>query len=229
MTTINNNSLNYEQISIYFEFTIKEAAKKLGICQTILKKNCRKLGIERWPYRKFLFVNNMINSRKKLIMESSCYVIRENISQQIHHYENIKNQLYDNPNMRLRVLLSQKKRQYNKRTPENIELVIKRQKLDYECFSEQICQTCDETNNTSEDLPIKQEKFDYECFSEQICQTCDETNNTSEDIAIKKLIVATAINYEKILIRDGVEINNKLEEYVCINILLNFTINEKSY
>ncbi len=35
-----------------FHLPIEEAAKQLGIGQTMLKHYCRKFGIPRWPYRK---------------------------------------------------------------------------------------------------------------------------------------------------------------------------------
>lgn len=37
-----------------FHITIDQAANRLGICPTGLKKICRKHGITRWPYRKVM-------------------------------------------------------------------------------------------------------------------------------------------------------------------------------
>jgi hypothetical protein len=35
-----------------FDFPLKEAATQLGISMTAMKKACRRMGLERWPYRK---------------------------------------------------------------------------------------------------------------------------------------------------------------------------------
>jgi hypothetical protein len=45
-----------------FNLPIEEAAKHLGIGQTMLKHYCRKFGIPRWPYRKRQSVVQLISS-----------------------------------------------------------------------------------------------------------------------------------------------------------------------
>eukprot|EP00882_Tetradesmus_deserticola_P028404 GHRQ01031639.1.p1 GENE.GHRQ01031639.1~~GHRQ01031639.1.p1 ORF type:complete len:160 (+),score=19.01 GHRQ01031639.1:299-778(+) len=45
-----------------FNLPIEEAAKHLGIGQTMLKHYCRKFGIPRWPYRKRQSVVQLIGS-----------------------------------------------------------------------------------------------------------------------------------------------------------------------
>jgi hypothetical protein len=45
-----------------FNLPIEEAAKHLGIGQTMLKHYCRKFGIPRWPYRKRQSVVQLIQS-----------------------------------------------------------------------------------------------------------------------------------------------------------------------
>lgn len=44
-------------LSTYFHLSVADAAKKLGVSQTTLKKACRKFGLKRWPGRKVI---NMI-------------------------------------------------------------------------------------------------------------------------------------------------------------------------
>ena len=41
-----------ENLAKYFHLPINNAGKQLGICPTVLKKICRKHGIQRWPHRK---------------------------------------------------------------------------------------------------------------------------------------------------------------------------------
>ena len=44
----------------YLHLPISEASKKLNVCNTVLKKICRRSGLSRWPYRKvcvFFFIN----------------------------------------------------------------------------------------------------------------------------------------------------------------------------
>jgi len=43
--------LNEYVLAEYFDMPLLEASKKLGICQTTLKKTCRKFGIHKWPYK----------------------------------------------------------------------------------------------------------------------------------------------------------------------------------
>jgi len=43
--------LNLETLEQYYGVPLHVAAKKLGICQTAIKKVCRRLGIKKWPYK----------------------------------------------------------------------------------------------------------------------------------------------------------------------------------
>lgn len=52
--------LTLKEISKHFNTPIQDAAKALGVCPTILKKVCRRLGIVRWPYRRVNSLNKMI-------------------------------------------------------------------------------------------------------------------------------------------------------------------------
>ncbi|KAF6266347.1 RWP-RK domain-containing protein [Scenedesmus sp. NREL 46B-D3] len=51
-----------EMLKQVFNLPIEEAAKHLGIGQTMLKHYCRKFGIPRWPYRKRQSVVQLITS-----------------------------------------------------------------------------------------------------------------------------------------------------------------------
>lgn len=41
-----------EVLQSVFHLPIEQAAKRLGMCVTVLKRICRSHGIARWPYRK---------------------------------------------------------------------------------------------------------------------------------------------------------------------------------
>lgn len=46
----------------YFHLPIDHAAKKLHICPTVVKKVCRKYGLNRWPYRKIKSIQRQIET-----------------------------------------------------------------------------------------------------------------------------------------------------------------------
>ena len=45
-------SLSRKKLQEFFDLPLKDAASILGISMTALKKACRRMGLERWPYRK---------------------------------------------------------------------------------------------------------------------------------------------------------------------------------
>eukprot|EP00958_Prasinococcus_capsulatus_P020654 scaffold2727_cov385-Prasinococcus_capsulatus_cf.AAC.14 len=63
----NANSVSHELIKQYFIYPITEAAAKLKVCPTVLKKRCRKYGIKRWPYRKLISLNNKISKFEEIM------------------------------------------------------------------------------------------------------------------------------------------------------------------
>lgn len=58
--------LTFEDISIYFDITIEQAAVKLNISTTALKTLCRKLNITRWPCRKIQCLDKVIKSLEEM-------------------------------------------------------------------------------------------------------------------------------------------------------------------
>jgi len=48
-----------------FHLPINDAAKQLGTCVTVLKKQCRRHGVKRWPYRKLVSIDKLIEKMEK--------------------------------------------------------------------------------------------------------------------------------------------------------------------
>ncbi|KAI3766840.1 hypothetical protein L2E82_16915 [Cichorium intybus] len=62
--------LSRETISKYFYMPITQAAKELNVGLTLLKKRCRELGIRRWPHRKLMSLQTLINNIQELSKDS---------------------------------------------------------------------------------------------------------------------------------------------------------------
>jgi len=54
--------LSRKTISQYFYMPITQAARELNVGLTLLKKRCRELGIRRWPHRKLMSLQTLINN-----------------------------------------------------------------------------------------------------------------------------------------------------------------------
>ncbi|XP_052626853.1 protein RKD1-like [Lactuca sativa] len=57
-------SLSRENITKYFYMLIKQATMELNVGTTLLKKHCRDLGNRRWPRRKLMRLQTLINNVK---------------------------------------------------------------------------------------------------------------------------------------------------------------------
>nr|GEW09744.1 hypothetical protein [Tanacetum cinerariifolium] len=63
--------LSRETISQYFYMPITQAAKELDVGLTLLKKRCRELGIRRWPHRKLMSLQTLINNVQQELGKNS--------------------------------------------------------------------------------------------------------------------------------------------------------------
>eukprot|EP00961_Rhodomonas_salina_P138875 1868668-Rhodomonas_salina.1 len=52
--------LLHEELAKYFDMSADEAAERLGVCMSAIKKICRRHGIVRWPHRKLLSANKSL-------------------------------------------------------------------------------------------------------------------------------------------------------------------------
>lgn len=63
--------LTEQDLQQYFHLPMKEAANKLEICLSLLKKSCRRLGIPRWPARKLGGMKGLTPDEKMAAAQNS--------------------------------------------------------------------------------------------------------------------------------------------------------------
>ena len=107
LLAINNQIiLSKQDIIKHFDKPLKEAAKELGLSESVLKKYCRKFDIHRWPYRKVKSLKNIVE------------VCEENKKNEIENYLNI---LYKEPNTKLIAFISKPdNNRYNQKRKKNL-------------------------------------------------------------------------------------------------------------
>eukprot|EP00658_Telonema_sp_P-2_P041078 TRINITY_DN29379_c0_g1_i1.p1 TRINITY_DN29379_c0_g1~~TRINITY_DN29379_c0_g1_i1.p1 ORF type:complete len:267 (+),score=64.84 TRINITY_DN29379_c0_g1_i1:94-894(+) len=65
------SEVSFDQLQRQFHRPLNEAAQRLGVCATILKRLARKHGISKWPYRKLKSLHGQLTS-----LESRVHVTR---------------------------------------------------------------------------------------------------------------------------------------------------------
>lgn len=64
-----------DDLRTVFHLPINDAAKKLGLCVTVLKQKCREFGIVRWPFRKVkkidMLIKQLEEEKEKIVSSSS--------------------------------------------------------------------------------------------------------------------------------------------------------------
>lgn len=53
-------TLNAATLRAHFNMPLNDAAKRMGVCATSIKKVCRKIGIKHWPHRKLKAVEKRL-------------------------------------------------------------------------------------------------------------------------------------------------------------------------
>jgi len=98
--------LTKAELSRYFDLPRKEAAKRLGVCVTLLKRRCRELGIHCWPFRKMRCLDDRIrhleNRKEQQVCHSSDELV---VDKQIRTLQQRRAALLKNPNISLQQLL----------------------------------------------------------------------------------------------------------------------------
>ncbi|GAB4817190.1 hypothetical protein N2152v2_004236 [Parachlorella kessleri] len=66
---VGQKNLTLEDLQPHFGYGLKEAASRLGICPTTLKRTCRRLGISRWPRRQLVRLTKQHMAAAKVQMD----------------------------------------------------------------------------------------------------------------------------------------------------------------
>ncbi|XP_008234884.2 PREDICTED: protein RKD4 [Prunus mume] len=70
-------ALELDEIQKYFDLPITQAAKKLNVGLTVLKRRCRELKIMRWPHRKIKSLKALIENVKGLGLTNELKMLEE--------------------------------------------------------------------------------------------------------------------------------------------------------
>ncbi|KAF5792703.1 putative transcription factor Nin-like family [Helianthus annuus] len=92
--------LSRETISQYFYMPITKAAKELNVGLTLLKKRCRELGIRRWPHRKLMSLQTLINNVQQL-GEDADETAKEKMREAIMLLEKERKKMEEIPDLKL--------------------------------------------------------------------------------------------------------------------------------
>ncbi|OIW19627.1 hypothetical protein TanjilG_18437 [Lupinus angustifolius] len=92
--------LSRKTISQYFYMPITQAARELNVGLTLLKKRCRELGIRRWPHRKLMSLQTLINNVQELGKEEGAESDMK-LRNAIEILEKEKKMLEETPDMQL--------------------------------------------------------------------------------------------------------------------------------
>jgi hypothetical protein len=88
-----SKGLKWSDLSIYFHLSIVDAAKKLGICTTNLKKECRKFGVKRWPGRKVRNLESTIHGLEHTIAVGKRAGMAAYMRSEVTKLQQVKDQL----------------------------------------------------------------------------------------------------------------------------------------
>ncbi|QHN93690.1 protein RKD4 [Arachis ipaensis] len=82
ISTIKNkkSELEYDEIKKHFDLPITEAASKMNIGLTLLKRRCRELSIKRWPHRKIKSLHLLIQTLKEIGLDNEVEMLEQEIN-----------------------------------------------------------------------------------------------------------------------------------------------------
>jgi len=56
---MNGETISWDEIRCAFHLPLSRASKEIGVCDTVLKQHCRKLGLKKWPHRQWRQIKSM--------------------------------------------------------------------------------------------------------------------------------------------------------------------------
>ncbi|MED6211568.1 hypothetical protein PIB30_074986 [Stylosanthes scabra] len=71
------NELDFDEIKKHFDLPITEAANKMNIGVTLLKRRCRELNINRWPHRKIRSLHLLIQNLKEMGLDNEVEMLEQ--------------------------------------------------------------------------------------------------------------------------------------------------------
>ncbi|MED6155778.1 hypothetical protein PIB30_008362 [Stylosanthes scabra] len=71
------NELEFDEIKKHFDLPITEAANKMNIGVTLLKRRCRELSINRWPHRKIKSLHLLIQNLKEMGLDNEVEMLEQ--------------------------------------------------------------------------------------------------------------------------------------------------------
>jgi hypothetical protein len=221
-TPPDSNRFTRKFLANYYQFPILEAAEELHCCASILKKECRRIGINRWPHRVHKALTDLTDATHK-----------SNLNEQLKEQLLIKleqglNNLEDNPNAKLQDIISKHEmnliREGLKPTiPKDIERPTllnppaKKRKIGTNNFSDEEMQAISILNSLSKAKP-KEASFSnsqYGFFSQQ------DLNNTSRLYFINQQPAISELRLYKnsyIYCNDNLYFINKTCDSLLINL-----------
>lgn len=92
--------LHMNELQVVFHLPMAEAAIKLGVCSTVLKKICRRYGIARWPYRQIRKIDKAMNDLEQSKTSSAVLAssdAAEELTSKTDTLKKLRDEIINNP------------------------------------------------------------------------------------------------------------------------------------
>ncbi|CAI9764943.1 unnamed protein product [Fraxinus pennsylvanica] len=87
MQRVRTGLMKLKDVIGYFDHPIEDAARKLNVCPTVMKKICRRDGLPRWPYRKVKSIKKKILEKNEILTCARGDEEREQAEADIHKFQ----------------------------------------------------------------------------------------------------------------------------------------------